>query len=98
MDFFTDDHKLLRDTVREFAINEVAPIASEIDENERFPVETVKKMNDLGLMGIPFSPEYGGAGMDYVSYAIADPALAQVCVSTSITLAAHISLGVGPIY
>ena len=98
MDFFTDDHKLLRDTVREFAINEVAPIASEIDENERFPVETVKKMNDLGLMGIPFSPEYGGAGMDYVSYAIAVHELAKVCVSTSITLAAHISLGVGPIY
>ena len=98
MDFFTDDHKLLRDTVREFAINEIAPIASEIDENERFPVETVKKMNDLGLMGIPFSPEYGGAGMDYVSYAIAVHELAKVCVSTSITLAAHISLGVGPIY
>ena len=98
MDFFTDDHKLLRDTVRDFAIKEVAPIAAEIDENERFPVETVEKMNDLGLMGIPFSPEYGGSGMDYVSYIIAVHELAKVCVSTSITLAAHISLGVGPIY
>ncbi len=98
MDFFTEDHKLLRDTVRDFAINEVAPIAAEIDENERFPMETVEKMNDLGLMGIPFSPEYGGSGMDYVSYMIAVQELAKVCVSTSITLAAHISLGVGPIY
>ena len=98
MDFFTDDHRQLRETVREFAQNEVAPIAQEIDEQERFPVETVEKMNELGLMGIPFSPEYGGAGMDYVSYAIAVEELAKVCVSTSITLAAHISLGVGPIY
>ncbi len=98
MDFFTDDHKLLRETVREFAQNEVAPIAEEIDEQERFPVETVEKMNELGLLGIPFSPEYGGAGMDYVSYAIAVEELAKVCVSTSITLAAHISLGAGPIY
>ncbi len=98
MDFFTDDHKLLRETVREFAQNEVAPIAEEIDEQERFPVETVEKMNELGLLGIPFSPEYGGAGMDYVSYAIVVEELAKVCVSTSITLAAHISLGAGPIY
>jgi len=98
LDFFTDDQKLLQETIRDFALNEVAPIADEIDENERFPVETVEKMFELGLMGIPFSPEYGGAGMDYVSYAIAVEELAKVCVSTSITLAAHISLGVGPIY
>ena len=98
MDFFTDDQRLLQETIRDFALNEVAPIAAEIDENERFPVETVDKMFDLGLMGIPFSPEYGGAGMDYVSYSIAVEELSKVCVSTGITLAAHISLGVGPIY
>ncbi|MCH8928504.1 MAG: acyl-CoA dehydrogenase [Candidatus Marinimicrobia bacterium] len=98
MDFFTDDHRLLQETIRDFALNEVAPIADEIDEEERFPLETVAKMFDLGLMGIPFSPEYGGAGMDYVSYAIAVEELSKVCVSTGITLAAHISLGVGPIY
>jgi len=98
VDFFTDDQKLLQETIRDFALNEVAPIADEIDEEERFPVETVEKMFELGLMGIPFSPEYGGAGMDYVSYTIAVEELAKVCVSTAITLAAHISLGVGPIY
>ena len=98
MDFFTDDHRLLQETIRDFALNEVAPIADEIDEEERFPLETVAKMFDLGLMGIPFSPEYGGAGMDYVSYAIAVEELSKVCVSTGITLAAHISLGVVPIY
>ncbi len=98
MDFFTDDQRLLQETIRDFALNEVAPIADEIDEEERFPLETVDKMFKLGLMGIPFSPEYGGAGMDYVSYAIAVEELSKVCVSTGITLAAHISLGAGPIY
>ena len=57
MDFFTDDHRLLRETVREFAQNEVAPIAQEIDEQERLTVETVEKMNELGRRGIPLSPE-----------------------------------------
>jgi len=84
--------------VHDFAQNEVNPIAAEIDETCRFPEETVKQMGELGLMGIVFPEEYGGAGMDYVCYAIAVEEISRVCASHGITLAAHISLGVNPIY
>ncbi len=89
---------MLRDMVHDFAQNEVKPIAAEIDETCRFPEETVRKMGELGLMGIVFPEKYGGAGMDYVCYAIAVEELSRVCASHGITLAAHISLGVNPIY
>lgn len=95
--FLTDEQKMLRDTVRDFAEAEVKPIAAEIDEEERFPTETVKKMAELGLLGICFDEKYGGAGMDTLSYIIAVEELSRVCASTGITLAAHISLGIGPI-
>ena len=95
---FTEEQKMLRDMVRDFAQNRIKPVAAELDENETFPEEIVAEMGDLGLMGIPYPEEYGGAGMDYTAYAIAVEEIAKVCGSTAITLAAHISLGIGPIY
>lgn len=94
----TEEQKMLREMIRDFAQNRIKPIAAEIDENERFPEEIVAAMAELGLMGIPYPEKYGGAGMDYVSYALAVEEIARVCGSTALTLAAHISLGTGPIY
>ncbi|HEY3294887.1 MAG TPA: acyl-CoA dehydrogenase [bacterium] len=94
----TEEQKMLRDMVRDFAQNRIKPIAAEIDEHERFPEEIIAEMAELGLMGIPYPENYGGAGMDYVSYALAVEEVAKVCGSTALTLAAHISLGCGPIY
>jgi butyryl-CoA dehydrogenase len=94
----TEEQKMLRDMVRDFAENKIRPIAAEIDETERFPEEIFQEMGELGLMGIPYPEEYGGAGMDTVSYAIAVEEVARVCGSTALGLAAHISLGCGPIY
>ncbi len=96
--FLTEEQQMLRDMVHDFAQNEVKPIAAEIDETCEFPMDTVKKMGELGLMGIVFPEEYGGAGMDTVCYSIAVEELSRVCASHGITLAAHISLGVNPIY
>ena len=98
MYFLTEEQTMLRDMVRDFAQNEVKPIAAEIDENARFPEETIHKMAELGLMGICFPEEYGGAGMDTVCYSIAVEEISRVCGSTGLTLAAHISLGTSPIY
>ena len=96
--FLTDEQKAIRDTVREFAREEVAPLAMDIDHTARFPMEHVTKMAELGLMGIPYPEEWGGAGFDTLAYVIAVEELAKVCGSTSITLAAHTSLGTNPIY
>ncbi|MGL5069142.1 MAG: acyl-CoA dehydrogenase [Sarcina sp.] len=93
MDFqLTREQELVRQMVREFAINEVKPIAAEIDETERFPMENVKKMAELGMMGIPFSTEFGGAGGDVLSYIIAVEELSKVCGTTGVILSAHTSL------
>ncbi|MBZ0263716.1 acyl-CoA dehydrogenase [bacterium] len=94
--FLTEEQKMVREMVREFALNEVKPIAAEIDVNERFPKENIDKMAELGLLGITIPEEYGGSGMDTLSYAIAVEEISRVCASTGITLAAHISLGVQP--
>ena len=94
----TESQSMIRDMVAEFAANEVAPIATEIDESHRFPTETWKKMVELGIVGIPFSEEMGGGGGDTLSYILAVEELAKVCGSTALTLAAHISLGTHPIY
>ena len=94
----TEEQKMLREMVRDFAQNRIKPQAAEIDETERFPEETIAEMAELGLMGIPYPEKYGGAGMDYVAYAIAVEEIAKVCGSTALTLAAHISLGTGPIF
>ncbi|MFC2150342.1 acyl-CoA dehydrogenase [Calditrichota bacterium] len=96
--FLTDEQQMLRDMVQDFAQNEVRPIAPEIDISCEFPWKTVKKMGELGLMGIVFPEEYGGAGMDTVCYAIAVEELSRACASHGITLAAHVSLGVNPIF
>lgn len=95
--FFTEEHEMLRDMVREFAKNEVEPIARDLDETGRFPAELVAQMGELGLMGIPVPEEYGGAGMDTVAYAAAVIELAKVDASVAITMAAHTSLGTMPI-
>lgn len=95
--FLTEEQQMLRDMVRDFAQNEVKPLAPELDETCRFPIENVEKMGELGLMGIVFPEEYGGAGMDQVCYAIAVEEVSRACASTGITLAAHVSLGVFPI-
>ena len=99
MDFeLNDEQRLLRDTVRDFARNEVAPRAAELDRTKSFPYELVEQMGGLGLMGIPFPTEYGGGGADNLSYALAVEELARVDSSVGITMAAHTSLGTMPIY
>jgi short-chain 2-methylacyl-CoA dehydrogenase len=94
----TDEQSLLRDTVREFAAAEVAPVAEELDREKRFPYEIVAKLGDLGLMGIPFPADYGGGGADTLSYALAIEELGRVDASVCITVAAHTSLGTMPIH
>jgi alkylation response protein AidB-like acyl-CoA dehydrogenase len=94
----TEEQELLRRTVREFAESKVAPVAEELDREERFPYELVAELAELGLMGIPISEEYGGAGADTVSYAIAIEELTRIDSSVAITVAAHTSLGTMPIY
>ncbi|MHB8468152.1 MAG: acyl-CoA dehydrogenase family protein [Gaiellaceae bacterium] len=94
----TDEQELLRKTVREFATSRVAPLAEELDREARFPYELVAEMAELGLMGIPIPDEYGGAGADTASYAIAIEELTRIDSSIAITVAAHTSLGTMPIY
>ncbi|MCC6160574.1 MAG: acyl-CoA dehydrogenase [Deltaproteobacteria bacterium] len=94
----TDEQRALRDMVRDFARNELKPIAAEIDEHHKFPTDIVKKMGELGLMGVAFPDEYGGAGMDYVSYSIAIEELSWACASTGVICSAHSSLATDPIY
>jgi len=94
----TEEQQMIRKMVRDFAEKEIALIAQETDKSGRFPWQVIRKMGELGLMGLPFSEEYGGAGADTISYAIAMEEIARVCGSTAITLAAHISLATFPIY
>jgi alkylation response protein AidB-like acyl-CoA dehydrogenase len=93
-----EEQELVRRTVREFAETRVAPVAEELDRAGRFPYELVAELAELGLMGMPFPEEYGGAGADTVSYAIAIEELTRVDSSVAITVAAHTSLGTMPIY
>ena len=92
------EHELFRDTVREFARDRVAPLAEELDREARFPLELVREMAELGLMGIPFPEELGGGGGDTLAYALAVEELTRVDSSVAITLAAHTSLGTMPIH
>lgn len=95
----TEEQSLLREMVREFAEAEIAPSARERDEEERFDRELMfNRLAELGLTGVIFPEEYGGAGADYISYAIAVEELSRVCASTGVTLSAHLSLGANPIY
>jgi len=90
-------HELFKQMIREFAENEVKPIAAEVDEQERFPKETIPKMRDLGILGIPMPKEYGGAGGDILMYAMGVEELSRVCATTGVIVSAHTSLGTWPI-
>ncbi|MEW8956969.1 acyl-CoA dehydrogenase [Clostridium sp.] len=93
MDFkLSKEQELVRQMVREFAEEKVKPIAAEIDETERFPMENAKLMGEYGMMAIPFKKEYGGAGGDTLSYILAVEELSKVCGSTGVILSAHVSL------
>ena len=99
MDFtLSKEHEILRKMYREFAQNEVKPLAQEIDEEERFPSETIPKLAKLGLLGIPFPKKYGGAGGDNLAYAMAVEEIAKTCGTTSVIICAHTSLCCYPIY
>lgn len=95
--FFSDEHTMLVEMVRDFANNEITPIAADLDEKEIFPRNLVNQMAELGLMGIPIPEELGGGGMDTVAYAAAVMELARADASVAITMAAHTSLGTMPI-
>jgi alkylation response protein AidB-like acyl-CoA dehydrogenase len=99
LDFqLSDEQRLLRDTVRDFARSEVAPVAEELDRTKAFPYELVAKMGELDLMGIPFPEEYGGGGGDSLAYTLAVEELTRIDSSVAITMAAHTSLGTQPVY
>ncbi len=99
MDFnLTKTEKLFLQMIHEFAEKEVKPLAAEIDEQERFPIETVKKMAEIGLMGIPVPKEYGGTGGTNLVYSMAVEELSRVCATTGVLVSAHTSLCVAPIY
>ena len=99
MDFtLSTEHEILRNSVRDFAENEIKPVASELDEREEFSYETMKAMGDLGLFGMFVSEDYGGQGMDYIGYIIATEEIARVDGSHAATVAAGNSLGLGPLY
>lgn len=94
---FTDEQLMIRDTVREFAKNEIEPKAAEIDQTMEFPAENLRKMGELGFLGIPFSSKYGGGDLDTVSFVLMIEELARVCGATTLSVAAHCSLCATPI-
>ena len=94
----SDETRALRDTVRDFAVQEVAPVAEHLDQTKSFPIDLVRKMGELGWMGIPFPERYGGAGGSSLQYAIAVEELTRIDSSVAITMCAHTSLGTQPIH
>ena len=99
MDFkLSKEQELIRNTVREFAETEVKPIAAAIDREKRFPTETVKRLKELNLLGIPFPKEYGGAEADALSFAIVVEELSRACAATGVIVSSHMTLGSHPIY
>ncbi|HMI45031.1 MAG TPA: acyl-CoA dehydrogenase family protein, partial [Gemmatimonadaceae bacterium] len=95
--YFSEQHLAVRNMVREFARSEVAPVAAELDAKAEFPWDNVKKMGELGLLGIPWPEEFGGAGLDLLSYMIVINEMAKVDASHAITISAHTTLGTSPI-
>lgn len=99
MDYrLSEDQRMMKELVREFAAGEISPIAQELDDTERFPEELIPQMAEIGLFGIPFPEEYGGAGLSSKEYVVAVEEISKVCASTGVTLSAHTSLGTWPIY
>src|SRR6266699_2187392 len=99
MDFSLNEEQLaIRDTCREFAQQEIQPLAEEMDRTGAFPYPLIHKMADLGLLGLPFPEEYGGAGADFLSYCIAIEEISRGDVSVGITMEAHTSLGANTFY
>ncbi|MFC2171100.1 acyl-CoA dehydrogenase [Acidobacteriota bacterium] len=94
----SEEHKLIRDTVRDFMVNEVAPKVAAYDESGEFPHENIKKLAELGLTGMIIPEEYGGAGTDTVSYCLAIEEMARVCPSTAITVSVNTSVFCEPVY
>ena len=92
-----EEHLQVREMARRFADEVVAPQARELDETEMFPAEIVRQMGELGFLGLPYPEAYGGAGLDTLAYVIAVEEIARACGSTALTLAAHVSLGCGPV-
>lgn len=98
MDFaFDKAHKMAQQLFREFAENEVKPLAQEVDESEKFPRGTVNKLAQYGFLGIPFSKEHGGQGCDTLTYALCVEEMSRVCATTGVIISAHTSLGAEPI-
>ena len=95
--YFSEQHLAVRNMVREFARGEVAPVAAELDAKAEFPWANVKKMGELGLLGIPWPEELGGAGLDLLSYMIVINEMAKIDASHAITISAHTTLGTSPI-
>ncbi len=95
--YFNEEHLMLRKMVQEFAVNEIKPLAQTIDQEGNFPQESINKMAELGLMGIPWENKYGGNNMDTLSLVIAIEEIGKVCASTAATMMAHTSLGTAPI-
>jgi alkylation response protein AidB-like acyl-CoA dehydrogenase len=95
--YFNEQHLAVRDLVRGFAQDHVAPVAGKLDADSEFPWDNVARMADLGLLGIPWSEDLGGAGFDFTAYLIAVQEMAKVCASHSITISAHTGLGTSPI-
>ena len=95
--YFKEEHIMLRDMVKDFAVNEVRPISGDIDKKSIFPEENIKKMSELGLMGIPWDQKYSGTGMDIRALVIAIEEIGKECASTAATMMAHTSLGTAPI-
>ncbi|PKL86011.1 MAG: acyl-CoA dehydrogenase [Ignavibacteriae bacterium HGW-Ignavibacteriae-1] len=95
---FTEEQTMLREMVRDFADNELKPIASQIDENEAIPMEIIRKIGELGILGAAFPIEYGGSGFGEVGYCIIQEEIGRACLSTATFIGAHVSIGTNAIY
>jgi len=93
-----EEQMMVQEMARNFAQKELLPIAADLDEQVRYPVEVVKKMADLGLMGMAISEEYGGSGFDYISYVIAMEEISRACAGTAVIMSVNNSLVCEPIY
>ncbi|MBN2041609.1 MAG: acyl-CoA dehydrogenase [Spirochaetes bacterium] len=94
----SEEHQMIREMCRKFADNDLKPKAAQLDKDHEFPMEEIKKLAELGIMGVVYPEEYNGAGMDYISYAIAVEEISRGCASTGVTVSAHNSLCLSPIY